>query len=790
MQKSKLQVKIQKFFVRSWPIFFILVIWIAFCFPYFFQAKAPFPSTYQVNHFHPWRLYEEFWGPVKNGAMPDIISQIYPWKHFTIESLKNGQIPLWNPYNFSGNPHLANFQTAVLSPFNLLYFVLPFLDAWSVIILLQPLLSFLFTYLLLREFGVTREGSILGATTFMFCGFMVVWMAYGTLSMAITFLPLALIAVERLYKKISAPTCILLSVSIAVSLFSGHFQTSLYLLLFVFLYILYKSFITKKWKDSFIICLYYIFGILLSLPQLFPSIEFYQHTVRSEIFIKDAGIPWQYLVTSFAPDFFGNPVTRNDWFGFYAEWSSFVGITPLILAFFAFNQKKNKTTLFFIFAGIISLLLAINSPLQNFLGTLKIPVMSTSTPSRIIVLFSFSFAILAGFGLDFLNDQITNRKIKRLTPILLAFTILLLLIWALVLVVKIFPQDKLTIARNNMIVPTGIFIIFLFIIIFARIVQKKWINSLLVFIIISFATLDSFIFASTWMPFDPRHLVFPQSQVVDALVQNTKGVKRVFGNLGAQVETYYGIPSIEGYDPLYIKEYGEFARSSGDGSYLEGERSAVRLSRNGDSLNRLIDATGVSFIYHPTGDTYQGWAYPVWDDKNRFTRIFEDSRTQIYRNNSVMSRAVLFYDYKVESDKKSIIEKFYNPQFDFRNTLLLEQEPGVKLSEKAEIQSKSVKIQSYSPNEIIAEVKTERPGLLYLSDNFYPGWNAYIDGKHSNIVRANYTFRAVPIDAGAHTVSFIYEPLSFKFGIGGFVVGLLGMLIIGIRLTKNKILPF
>ncbi len=50
---------------------------------------------------------------------PDVITEIYPWKYFSIEQIKNGQLPFWNPHNFSGNPQMANFQTAIFYPLNL-----------------------------------------------------------------------------------------------------------------------------------------------------------------------------------------------------------------------------------------------------------------------------------------------------------------------------------------------------------------------------------------------------------------------------------------------------------------------------------------------------------------------------------------------------------------------------------------------------------------------------------------------------------------------------------------------
>src|ERR1700704_897616 len=123
---------------RFWPVLFIFFIWFVFSSPYFFMGRVPFPSNYQHNAFDPWMGYGALLGAYKNGAMPDVITQIYPWKTFTIASLKQGTIPFWNPYSFSGTLHLANYQSAVLTPLNLLFFILPFTDAWSMLILFQP----------------------------------------------------------------------------------------------------------------------------------------------------------------------------------------------------------------------------------------------------------------------------------------------------------------------------------------------------------------------------------------------------------------------------------------------------------------------------------------------------------------------------------------------------------------------------------------------------------------------------------------------------------------------------
>src|SRR4029079_982063 len=130
-------------------------------------------------------------------------------------------------------------------------------------------------------------------------------------------------------------------------------------------------------------------GLLLSSPQLLPSIEFYANSVRSELFTKTEVIPWAYVPTFLAPDIFGNPVTRNAWFGHYAEWNAYIGLIPLLLAFFAFG-KRSREVIFFGSVAIITVLLAFQTPLLDLLVAARVPVLSTSAASRIIVLFSFS----------------------------------------------------------------------------------------------------------------------------------------------------------------------------------------------------------------------------------------------------------------------------------------------------------------------------------------------------------------------------------------------------------------
>ncbi|HEX8965070.1 MAG TPA: YfhO family protein, partial [Patescibacteria group bacterium] len=479
------------------------------------KGKVPFPSTYMVNNFAPWSAYPQFASPVKNGAMPDLITQIYPWKHFTIEQWKKGQIPLWNPYSFSGTPHLANYQSAVLSPVNLLFFVFPFVTAWSLSILLQPLLAGLFMYVYIRSLSISKLGSLLSSISFMFCGFVVTWMDYGTLAYAILFLPLALFAIEKYIKTKRMWFLILLSLSIPFSFFSGHFQTSIYFYLFTAIYAIFVSLREKNWKLLLWIGLYGIFGLLLSMPQILPSLEFYTQSVRSGLFEKVEIIPWAYLPTLIAPDFYGNPVTRNDWFGHYAEWNAYAGLVPLILGLYSI-KRLSKQIIFFGVSAIVILLLAFPSPLLNAMVALHIPVLSTSSASRIIVLFSFIIASLAGFGFDLLLKDVEKNIFKPMLILLGGFAGIYCVLWVIVVRKLFLPIDKIVIAKQNMLLPTILFICILLLIagiyLLRKIIKQKLVIVLFAGLI-ALVVFDMLRFATKWQPFDPNLLMYPNVPV-------------------------------------------------------------------------------------------------------------------------------------------------------------------------------------------------------------------------------------------------------------------------------------
>lgn len=100
--------------------------------------------------------------------------------------------------------------------------------------------------------------------------------------------------------------------------------------------------------------------------------------------------------------------------------------------------------------------------------------------------------------------------------------------------------------------------------------------------------------------------------------------------------------------------------------------------------------------------------------------------------------------------------------FEPAHSILLEKNPSLS---KIQLSDSKLDIRTYSPSYIKANSITNTDSLLYLSDTYYPGWNAYIDNVKTEIYKANYTFRAVKVPEGTHTIDFKYEPKSFQYGL-------------------------
>ncbi|MDP2672575.1 MAG: hypothetical protein Q8O84_02070, partial [Nanoarchaeota archaeon] len=390
-----------------------------------------------ASEYSPWKSYSYLGynpGSYPNKAQYfDVLRQLYPWKTFSLSQIISIQVPLWNPYNFSGAPLFANFQSAVFYPLNFFYLFLNQITAWSLLVFLQPLLALIFTFFYARRIGISSLGSILSGIAFSFSSFMTVWLEYNTIGHVILWLPLALLAIENLKDQKTIFWTLVFIFSILSSLLAGHIQIFIYLFLFLIAYVFFK--IRQKKQFPFFLFLF-IIPLGLGAIQLLPGMELLINSARSPhpydfLVNKILLQPWQ-LIMLFVPDFFGNPATRNYWINdTYVGDILSIGLIPLLFAAVTIFNKKDFYIRFFWGAVIVLLIFLTLNPLTLILYKVNIPFISGSASNLAAFLFLFSLSILAGFGLDFWQKekQTTRNYLRLFLPFALVFVIL----WSLVL---------------------------------------------------------------------------------------------------------------------------------------------------------------------------------------------------------------------------------------------------------------------------------------------------------------------------------------------------------------------
>jgi hypothetical protein len=150
-------------------------------------------------------------------------------------------------------------------------------------------------------------------------------------------------------------------------------------------------------------------------------------------------------------------------------------------------------------------------------------------------------------------------------------------------------------------------------------------------------------------------------------------------------------------------------------------------------------------------------------------------RTHVYENERALPRAFVVGQVKVVPDEEKILSEL--ALFDPRELAILEEKPGWTLDAPSLFQEAQVTF--YSPNRIVVQADLSTPGLLVLSEMWYPGWWAYDNGREVKVHRANYLLRSVHLEAGQHAVEFVYDPLSVKVGLwvsAGAVLGVVPQL--------------
>ena len=777
----KILKKISKIFFEKFLIIFIIFFVVfVFFWKFFIKGFIPLPSDFVVGTYYPWLDYK--WGytvgvPVKNPITTDVVSFTYPMRTLAVELLKRREIPLWNPYILTGTPLLANFQSAPFSLTNIFYFIFDVNTAWSLQIISQHILAMLFTFILLRSWGVGRLASVLGGIIFAFSGFNLIWSQWNAHTLTASFIPLFLYFLNRFLKNASWINCLGLAFCLFLQVISGYPQLILYTFAAFFLFLLFNF---KKQKEFFrktvILAAFCFLGIGLAAFQIFPTLELYKFSQRALEPLERswAFLPWVKVITFVAPDFFGNHATGNYWGPTdYTTTTGFVGVVSLFFSVFSIRLFREEKKVRYLFSLMFfSLLISFPTPLAKLIFGTHFLGLQAASAHRGLVLFTLSVSLLGAFGMDaFYKTKSLPFKYFLIDLGLLFsfgfFSLFSLLSPKTVSLLGFNPIDswKLLVSIRNLVFPFLIlFSSFLIVFLSKKNFLKANVSKILFAILI---VLELFRFGWKFTPFSPRHIVYPKTPVLDYLLSEDEPFRVTTTDvIPINIKMAYRLESLEGYDAIYpilaakfiAVVNSEFINASPQGRYA----TVSNLT------SHLLDLTNTKYLLALKKDKngkpfLEGKIPDIFTESERFSIVFSDKTTVVLRNKNSLERAFMVFDWEFIDNENEVLKILIDKNYPFSKKVLLS-EP-VPLQPSGSKNFAKVEYKKYQTQKSQIFVESEEDGLLFVSDLFFPGWRAYVDKVESKIYRADYAFRAVVVPKGKHIVEFVYKPESFFNGL-------------------------
>jgi hypothetical protein len=721
----------------------------------------------------------------------DVWSQYFYWRHFGFSALARGELPLWNPFIFSGTPYVAGIQSALFYPLNALYLVFGTAFATNLSVALHCGLASISTYAYARFMQLAMAPALLAGITFAYGAPYFLHIFAGHLSNLSTmaWLPLMFLAAEAFLTSKQLKYAVLGGLVLSMQVFAGHPQYVFYSLIAVTLYSL-LSVVFAGARQDLSRCLtgFAVFiatGTACSAVQLFPALELTRNSVREALtyeWVSMFSLPPENLITLLLPDFFGNALTVGYWGKNYLwEMSLYVGLIPLAGAMTAAALDRSRPVKALLALAIASLLLAFGkyTPVSRILYGFVPGFDLFRGLSKFIFVFSFAIAMLAGYGLAKTTELVRSgdRKLMALSFSIFACAFGILLTGAGFYLYGETGMRSIveTVQRSQDIFapPTrsaqfavdalhqilrdagkGWFFLSAFagLLVAARKIKNfraAHLNLLAVVLTVADLWLFGFRYLVT---FDPARLW--RDPELQAVLKQENEPFRVASPMFSMVNVGLvdGIENVGGYDAIVLKAYSDFISLSQGVS--PDQPNIVMTTPRFSPMLRLLNVK-----------------YYLLESAMKFTGpdlipIFENSRYKVYRDAQALPRSYIVHDVRGVQDQKAALRMMTDPTFSPESSAVIE-EAFNNLPNDPFQRSPRPAIVKRSLNTVSIEASPAASGLLVLSDAYYPGWKAFVDGKESKIYRTNYVMRGVLLAPGSHRIEFRYDPSSFK--IGGIV---------------------
>ena len=770
----------------------------------------------------------------------DLAPYFIPPRFFWMESLKQWNFPLWNPYQFSGQPFFANPQNAALYPLNGLFFLFPFDIAFNSIILLHFFLAGLFTYLLMRDLKVGSAGSLISGLIWMLGGYLLSVHSLLTILLSVVWTPLMMLFFRRAMISPGIRNEIMTAVFITLSFLGGGIEVVygnffVLLIMMIFSMLPNKSYVGDKprryiWMIRSFLTISFSF-LFLSAIQLLPFLELWMHSIRGQGITYQEATVWSFapkdILLFFLPDAYGYFLDmKKYWITQCWLKTMYLGGLPFILSliFFFFPHPSplpyggegrvrgiGRDRILFLSLMIFSLFLSLGQHNLLYPFVYKyVPFFSgIRYPVKFLYIFILCLAITAGLGFEKLVQFSKESEKKGLKHLLILFSLISgSLLLFLVLghreieqILKLweidFPQFN-HLSVNLYHAKRFFFYLTLFFLLLRVGYEVKWKGGTKV-LLVFFLTADLFGNMGFYGK-EKSSDYFKKTRILEIIALDGESFRTLSTAKTISLDTPVLVGNGSPFD--LIKEKHLPSLNMIFKVHDIWGVDVVRLKRGDElykvftntpsiSATNIVDIYSVKYVISVTpieGDSRFELVYARLDGlEGNKEDLLKQNTIKLYRNKSPLSRAWLVKDFQI-MDAEAVLSTLTSKEFQPDKMVLLEEAPP-SLTLPLEGGGKGggeVEFLSESNNRLSLKVEAKEGGILILSDTYYPGWKVYVNGKEEKILRANYNFRAVSLSRGVHRVEFVYAPLSFKLGVGLSIIGVISCAIIGWSSRRRK----
>ncbi len=679
----------------------------------------------------------------------------YPLKLYTADRLRAGEIPLWNPLSGAGEPWLGNGQAGVFYPPSLLFQI----PSPAIAAILFLLVHFAIGAWGMRRFlaqeGVSESGALLGAAVFASSGFAASLATFWNHFGAWAWLPV-IAAIARAGVR-TRGALLALALAIGLQAMAGSPEMSaLTLVIALALSFVPRANVERPWLDSRRRTVArtggaILLGLAIAAWALVPLGELVLHSDRIGAMppeVREPGaISARALAVSLASQ---QEATRTFWLP-----SLLVG--PLVLAAAAaafFERDARQLVIVLAVVALAGLLLAAGGPPGSWLRSLP-PLDRVRYPEKALAATVFGLAGLAGIGLDTLRFR-GGDQVPRIVFLLLAAGGL-----AVVVLVPAPTPVRAATALGLLIVAA-----------LALGAGRRELPGRVLAGTAALSLVVAYAIASR-----PLFTFVPES-AIRARPAALDGLDRLSGRVltpPPPVLFEWVVRDIEFDEATLARQREALAGYTNLLFGVSTVRTAAALPTGG--ARAIADAVDAS--EDPVRAAGPASARVLWSPfrpsrlPSRVVGSFFRAPLAPYR-----PRLSFVRNYRIEKDARRAWQRATSGEVDLGREVLLDREPSPRPPARATAPLLVARVAEDLPERVVAEVTTNAPGVLVVTDLNYPGWIAEEGGKRLEILRADGLFRAVALPAGSHRVTFRYRPLSVWIGAAISAAALLTVLVL------------